>query len=97
MVVTPRGNPNLGRHIRVNVNVNGPGVNATLENGSGSYVGVTLEKGNNPGVDRNRTGWIPPYLDFPYYHPPFLSYLSPFSGANLLPPTPNPSPVCVTA
>ena len=79
------------------MNVNGPGVDATLENGRGSYVGVILEKGNDPGVDGNQTGWIPPHLDFPCYHPHFLGYLGPFSSASLLPLTPNPSPIYVTA
>jgi len=77
--------------------MNGPGVNATLENGSSSYIGVILRKGNDPSVNENQTGWIPPHHDFPCYHPSFLGYLSPFSSANLLLPTPNPSPICATA
>ena len=63
--------------------VNGPGVDVTLENGSGSCVGVILENGNDPDGDRNRTGWIPPLLNFSCYHPFFLGFLGPFSSANL--------------
>ena len=79
------------------MNVNGPDVDATLENGSGSCVGVILGKRNDSSVDGNQTSWIRPHLDFPCYHPSFLGYLGPFSSANLLPPTPNPSPVYTAA
>ena len=78
-------------------NGNGSCVNVVLVNGSGSYVDVILVNGNDPGVDGNRTGWIPPHVNFPHYHPSFLGHLSPFYSAYLLPPTPNLSLVCATA
>ena len=92
--VVPPGNPNHGWHIRTSMN--GPGVNEALRSVSGSYVGMILGKGNNPGIDGNRTDWTPPCPDFPHYHPSFLDCLGPFSGANPLSPTPNRSPVCAT-
>ena len=89
------------------MNVNGPGVDATLENRNGSCVDVTLGNGNAPyvdvilvngndlGMDGNRTDWIPPHIDFPHYQPPFLGHLGPFFGAYLSPLTPNLSLVYV--
>ena len=89
------------------MNVNGPGVDATLENRNGSCVDVTLGNGNAPcvdvilvngndlGVDGNQTDWILPHIDFPHYQPSFLGHLGPFSGAYLSPLTPNLSPVYV--
>ena len=94
-VAVPPRNLNHGWHIRVNAN--DLGVVATLGSVSGSCVDVILGKGNDPSVDGNQTGWTSPRLDFPHYHPSFLSCLDPFFGGNPLPPTPNPSPVCATA
>ena len=68
-----------------------------LGNESGLCIGVILVNRNDPGVNVNWIGWIPSHIDFPHYHPSFLSYLSPFSSAYLLPPIPNLSLVCVTA
>ena len=51
---------------------------------------------NGPDVDENWTDWTLPHIDFPHYQLSFLGHLGPYSGAYLLPPTPNLSPVCVT-
>ena len=79
------------------MNVNGPDIDVTLEKENGSYVDVILVNGNDPDVDGNQTGWIPPHIDLPHYHPSFLSHLGPFSGAYLLPQTLNLSLVYTTA
>ena len=90
------------------MNVNGPDVNTTLEiengscidvilgSGNGSCVNVILVNGNDSGVFGNQIGWIPPYIDFPNYHPSFLGHLGPLSGVYLLSPTLNLSPVYAT-
>ena len=79
------------------MNVNGPSVDATLENGNYSYVDVILKNENDLGVDENQTSWIPPYINFLHNHPSFLGHLGPFSSAYLLPQTPNLPLVCATA
>ena len=77
--------------------VNGSCADVILGNENGSCVDVILVNGNDPDMDGSRTGWIPPYIDFPRYHPSFLGHLGPFFGTYLLPLIPNVSPVCATA
>ena len=76
-------------------NKNGSCVVVILENESNSYVGGIL--GNGLGVGLSQIGWIPLHNDPLHYHPSFLGYLGPLSGAYLSPPIPNPSLVYVTA
>ena len=82
-------------------------VDAILENENGSCIGVILENesdscvggilGNSLGVGVSQIDWIPLHNGPSYYHPSFLGYLGPLSGAYLSPPIPNPSLVYVTA
>ena len=67
------------------VNVNYPGIDETPVNV------------NNPVVDGNQIDWTPPYNNFPHYQISLLDCLGPFFSAYPLLPTPNLSPVCVTA
>ena len=78
-------------------NENGSCIDVILGNVSEFCIGVILVNGNDPGMDESRIDLIPLHIDFSHYHPSFLGYLGPFSGAYLLPPIPNLLPVCTTA
>ena len=78
--------------------MNGLDIDAILENENDSCVGMILVNGNDPGMDGNWIGWIPPPTSiFHTTHPSFLGYLGPFSGPFLLPPIPNLSPIYATS
>ena len=74
-------------------------VDAILENENGSCVGVILENEsdscdvrilrNSLDVGVSYIDWIPHHNSPPHYHPSFLGYVGPFSGAYLLPQTLN--------
>ena len=77
--------------------MNGPCIDATLGNENGLCLDGTPVNANGPDVDRNRTDWTPPYIDFPYFQLFFLDHFDPFFSAYLSPPTLNLSPVYVAA
>ena len=95
---------NLSQH--THANVNDLVVNMTLGNKS-DFVGMILENGsdscisgileNGLSVKVSQIDWIPFHNGPPHYHPSFLDYLGPFSGAYLLPPISNLSPIYATA
>ena len=66
-------------------------------NVNGLSVDETPMNVNDLDVDRNQTNWTSSHSDFPHYQIPLLGCLGPFSDAHPLLPTPNLSPVCVTA
>jgi len=78
---------NLIPDLRTPVNVIDPDVDGTPVSVNGLFIDGTLMNVNDPDVDRNQTGWTPPYNNFSHYQTSLLNCLGPFSVACPLLPT----------